>query len=443
MAKTIKAIKCPQCGSTQAKKQDEDLYVCGSCGTQYFLDSDDITIHHKHEQPSSPQLWQGKSLLIAILTIVVTLVFVGATQCSRFLGSGSQEAKYSSSEGTARQAPTITWDVVEAIPFIGAKGEALILSLMKPDLGSGAKGAFYAVLDAQSGEELFHSAIEGVESLEITDKIEGRHFANGTLQLIVKGSQWYQFDTKSYALEEVSPERYKQHEALASGIATYDFVYKSQGDGLKLMSNLGKELYYYPIIDKVYTRDELYKSRTEKLPQPSEAIGYAFTGHSPQFQDAEVQLIRYTYQMQLGYPLDLPNFYKQKDFGGSGIFTDKDPHKVVLITDYSARQSRLTGYAPINLGAHYFSPEVLWVGKEGALIAYKPTAAPKERYQYQLLEEASGRPIWTASAPEELKQMRPSHALRTPSGQTLIVFYDSAWLLGPKGETISTLDLEP
>lgn len=442
MAKTIKAIKCPQCGSTQAQKQDEDQYICGSCGTHYFIDSDDITIHHKHEDVGGSQPWLGKRFIFALLAGIFALLFAGVTQCSKF-GSKTTEASYSSSEGSTSSLVSTSWDIVELVPFVGSEGEPLVLAFMRPDLRSKGLGAAYAVIDTESGQELFHSAIEGVEKFDITDKVEAKQFANGRLNIIVKESKWYEFDPKSYALEEVSIESYKHHEALASGIATFGFVYEDEGDGLKLMTNLGKEIYYYPIIDKVYTRDELYDARGAKLPNPQDAVGYRFTGSSAHFQDAEIQLIRYSYKVQEGYPMDLPNFSKQKDFGRSGIFTDSDPYKVVLITDYSAKRSRLTGFSVINSGAHYFSPLVLWSGSEGALIAYKPTAAPEEKYLYQQIDDASGKPLWTAPAPEELKKTRPSSAMRTPSGKTLIVFSDTAWLLDSRGETIGILDLEP
>lgn len=440
MAKTIKAIKCPQCGSTQAQKQDEDQYICGSCGTHYFIDSDDITIHHKHEDVGGSQPWLGKRFIFALLAGIFALLFAGVTQCSKF-GSKTSDASYSTSESSTSSIVATSWDIVELVPFVGGEGEPLLLAFMRPDLSSRGVGAAYAVINAESGQELFHSAIEGLEKFDITDDVTARQFADGVLHIIARKSQWYRFDTKSYALEEVSAESYKHHEALASGIATYDFVYEDEGDGLKLMTNLGKEVYYYPLIDKVYTRDELYDARSAALPNAREAVGYRFTRHSPDFADAEIQLIRYTYKVQDGYPMDLPNFSKQKDFGRSGIFTGSDPYKVVLITDYSAKRSRLTGYAPINSGAHYFSPLVLWSGREGALIAYKPTAAPEAKYQYQLIEEGSGNPLWTALAPDELAKARPSRAVRTLSGKTLITFYDDAWLLSPTGETLGILDL--
>ena len=48
MPKHIKALKCPQCGSTRATLIREDHYRCDSCSTEFFLDSDEITIQHKH-----------------------------------------------------------------------------------------------------------------------------------------------------------------------------------------------------------------------------------------------------------------------------------------------------------------------------------------------------------------------------------------------------------
>lgn len=48
MAKQIKTLKCPQCDSVHITEKRPDFYECKSCGTDFFLDSDDITIHHKH-----------------------------------------------------------------------------------------------------------------------------------------------------------------------------------------------------------------------------------------------------------------------------------------------------------------------------------------------------------------------------------------------------------
>ena len=62
----IKALKCPQCGSTRATKISEDHYRCDSCSTEFYLDSDDITIHHKVETKPAPNTFLRRLLLIIL-----------------------------------------------------------------------------------------------------------------------------------------------------------------------------------------------------------------------------------------------------------------------------------------------------------------------------------------------------------------------------------------
>ena len=53
MAKTIKAIICPKCGSNQNTEIKLDYYRCNSCKTEYFLDNDDVNINHNYRTPIS------------------------------------------------------------------------------------------------------------------------------------------------------------------------------------------------------------------------------------------------------------------------------------------------------------------------------------------------------------------------------------------------------
>ena len=48
MSTKIRPIKCPNCGSEKHVQLGDKLYRCKSCGTEYFLDDDDITVHVKH-----------------------------------------------------------------------------------------------------------------------------------------------------------------------------------------------------------------------------------------------------------------------------------------------------------------------------------------------------------------------------------------------------------
>ncbi len=48
MATRIKAVKCPQCGSEKHEQLDEKRYRCLNCGTEFFLDDDDINVNVNH-----------------------------------------------------------------------------------------------------------------------------------------------------------------------------------------------------------------------------------------------------------------------------------------------------------------------------------------------------------------------------------------------------------
>ena len=47
MATEIKAIKCPQCGSSQKTEIRPRYYRCTSCQTEYFLDDDRRIVEHE------------------------------------------------------------------------------------------------------------------------------------------------------------------------------------------------------------------------------------------------------------------------------------------------------------------------------------------------------------------------------------------------------------
>ena len=82
MAKEIKAIKCPQCGSTAKTEIKPDVYRCVNCQTEYYLDDDDITVNYNHNHNysyanSNPALGAQKTkLFIAIATIVFVILTI-------------------------------------------------------------------------------------------------------------------------------------------------------------------------------------------------------------------------------------------------------------------------------------------------------------------------------------------------------------------------------
>ena len=48
MGTKIKPIKCPNCGSEKHTHKEDKCYLCQSCGTEYYIDDDDININVNH-----------------------------------------------------------------------------------------------------------------------------------------------------------------------------------------------------------------------------------------------------------------------------------------------------------------------------------------------------------------------------------------------------------
>lgn len=82
MATRIKAVKCPQCGSEKHEQLDEKRYRCLNCGTEFFLDDDDINVnvnHHYDFQSSNflnNDLSTGIKLAIGAVVVPLIVVFV-------------------------------------------------------------------------------------------------------------------------------------------------------------------------------------------------------------------------------------------------------------------------------------------------------------------------------------------------------------------------------
>ena len=77
MAKSIKAIECPKCGSTQKTAVRPDTFRYESCGTEYYLDNDDINVNYTVRQPAPTSPAPG--LTGTRRAVVVGAVAVGAS----------------------------------------------------------------------------------------------------------------------------------------------------------------------------------------------------------------------------------------------------------------------------------------------------------------------------------------------------------------------------
>lgn len=400
MAKSIKAIKCPHCGSIKVSTIRPDYYKCDSCGTEFFLDSDDININHNYNYPRN-NTDQYKAIRIVLFAVVgfIALMFIIGVLSSIF--SKKSEPNYStySSSNTAEkkeEAEPLEWNYASNTLFLDKDNSPHVVvvgnvgtSRNRFDEGKDNK-VYIGLFDPKTGKkEWVKQLMETPVELSSSD-VNLQVFEDQNLYIIIKSKYIYQLDKNSLTYKSVLENYVKDAPALSTGIAKVEFKYEDYGSAYQIMNNEGQNIAYYPLINKSIPDKQLYDERRKKLPNPTTKTEFTFSSKSSSYPEEKIQLIQYTYYYQYGYPRDSPRFSWDKDFGGSGIFTDRDPYKKVLINPWQIKGARLINFKDFTPGRLYFQPVVVAQNDKTLLIAYKPTPAEDDPVQIQLLDISTG-----------------------------------------------------
>ncbi len=414
MAKRIKAIKCPQCGSTKARELRTDYYECDACHTEFFIDSDDININHKYD---TPPILNTKYILIIVATFVGFFIFFNIIN------------SFSSSKplDITKEKEIIFWsDVKELKGFANANEEGMILVIGNRTSKKGyhtskEKKASFGIYQAIDKKEVFIKPINGLEKIEISNaKIKS--FENGDVYAVINKKKLFRLNIKTYDFEEVIFQSLNLPE-LAKGVFEIKFAYEN--DGFEVINELGKNLYYFPIINKVYTKNGFYNAcRAKKIPTAKKQIGFQFSKDSDDFPNEKIQLIKYYYWSQIGYPTNIPYFKWQKDFGGSGIFTDSSPYRKVLISPYVAKTSRLISISDFTPKRDYMSGKVLAYNDKEVLISFKPTLSGNTIIQ--ILDAKTAEIKWTM--PSDMPHLVTNDDVIKVKDGFLFTQYKKSWL---------------
>lgn len=393
MAKQIKTVKCPQCGSVKKKSIKEDYYRCESCGTEYFLDSDDINIHVDHQlnnQGSQPQVDFSRALKVAGVTIgsfsvaFLLIIFI-------FIGFGSSSRHSTSRPGQSEQSDAF-WESTMCVRLFPAneKDKAVLFYVGRRQYkrsGKSRNGSYAVFRDVETGKILKEYRLPEEEATA-----EYRYFrSTGKHYVIVNGQFLYEVDPERYGFGKVEETLFLQQPEFSSGVASVKFVYGT-GDGFVVVTNLGKEFKFYPGRNAVYKTDDpkaRHWSKESLWPDATEKVHYLFTEKSSDYPDDGVQLMKIMYLYNNGGPAYLPTKTEWENklvWEGSHTF-----HKKQL---EDASSYRFVSYRDFTPGRTYIDPKVLYYDDAHVLIADKPTAAPDAVPGLQLLD-TEGKLLWT------------------------------------------------
>ena len=424
----IKALKCPQCGSTRATKISEDHYRCDSCLTEFYLDSDDITIHHKVETKPAPNTFLRRLLLIILAPAAFfSLITIGLI----VWGSSREET---SREGDGEEHMSYACERLMAFSSTAGRPIVVLCGAARRDDSSGdwdhAKGIMY-FFDGETYE-----IIKKLELPDVTGRVsvtDARQFEDGTFYVVLNKKRLFAIDRSTLDVKEIHGEDYKLPE-LSEGFGKLALYFREYGDALEIETNLGKKFVYYPIANKLYTDQSIFKAYEDKLPAPKLRTRFTFSEQmmGSDYMDEQIQLVRYQTLEQLGYPRRTPHF---------GWENDRHSYypKKIFVSQYFVEESRLQSYEDFTPGAYYFSPTVLYESDDQILISFKPTAAADAKKMLRCLDAQTGQVLWSCS--EGLDGLDFCLGVARFSGGYVLVDYSHSWLISSEGKVMTCVDI--
>ena len=429
----IKAPKCPQCGSTRATKISEDHYRCDSCSTEFYLDSDDITIHHKVETKPAPNTFLRRLLFIILAPVAFfSLITIGLI----VWGSSREET---SRKGDGEEHMSYACERLMAFSSTVGHPIVVLCGAVRRDDSSGdwdhAKGFMY-FFDGETYE-----IIKKLELPDVTGRVsvtDARQFEDGTYYVVLNEKRLFAIDRSTLDVKEIHGEDYKLPE-LSEGFGKVALYFHEYGDALKVETNLGKKFVYYPIANKLYTDQSIFKAYEDKLPAPklpAPKLRTRFTFSEQMmgsdYKDEQIQLVRYQTLEQLGYPRRTPHFGWENDYHSSYP-------KKIFVSKYFVEESRLQSYEDFTPGAYYFSPTVLYESDDQILISFKPTAAADAKTMLRCLDAQTGKVLWSCS--EGLDGLDFCLGVARFSGGYVLVDYSHSWLISSEGKVLTCVDV--
>ncbi|TJZ61508.1 hypothetical protein FAZ15_09975 [Sphingobacterium olei] len=390
MAKRVTALKCPQCGSVKKQAIKEDHYICNNCDTEYFLDNDDININvnHKHSgidrSPAKP-IDPKKAAIIAIGIAVVFFAFVINLMFSND----------SNSNATAN-SPNYSDRIYDQMAYSDKNGNPIILLSVERSYRGDSNTADETIL-------VFYDPINkkvlGQQSPSTkwadSPTLYYRTFSDGKIYLIPdKTSRLYTVDTHAHKLVDVTDQIFNPVQAFSSGIATLDFAMNNFGDCLQVMTNDGKEFYYYPLADKAYIQDDReFKTDSEKLTSvpvgAQEQPHFIFSEKSSEYEEP-IQLIKYWIKEKDGFPTRLA--FSPTWGSTMNVVNGKAIHRKKLFPGYLERITRFEDISPERM---YFEPEIVYNKDNKLYIKTLPNANPENKPLLQKIDTESGEVLWT------------------------------------------------
>ena len=411
MAKQIKAIKCPSCGSVSKIELKPDYYRCESCQTEYFLDNDDININYKHTYQKTASNPNTKKTLVILL-----VAFVGVMVIVTVFNSIFNKPKTQPNTNSSYTAPVIEKEKDDqsfratrytSYVFLQPSSQKIMALILENRRYNAQKnknkdGTYLAVYDPLE-KKLVKEEFVSEKSLSFLG-FPIRRFSDDNLYFINDKTSLLKFDKERLTTEDVGNQFFDEKDELHIGVATMEYLPEGRGDGLLILTNDGKKLYYFPLIQKLYTEKQYYKAYegfNTLLPNATSKTIHTFTSESYDFPEEKIQLMQVSYKDNGPGPKEIPTRLSWgKDYGRSGIFYGNEPYEKLLLTKYSKEARRVTKLKDLTPDRLYFFPSILLDDGEALVIQFRVNANSNSDLKFQQINRETGEVMWTSEIPE-------------------------------------------
>lgn len=452
MSAKIKAMMCPQCGSVRYHERQHNRYLCQSCGTTYFLDDENVSVIYYHKSGAAPS--SEPSLLPNIflwLSFLVIIPFVYAVFVADVVTASRTVDRINRPVHSPRPVKfTYKWGSPVTQAFFDRTLHPYMFTIGYIDSNDSKilKNQLYvSIVNSITREATTLAQLD--PTMKISSPYIGvRIWDNGDIMLLVANKYLYRLDRDQKMFVRLDGEFFANHKDFFAGIAKIDFVYEELGSGLLIYTNEGKQRYFYPSIDKVYTKEEFRRAASgfDSVPENTPTkTAFAFTVKTIYYEEEPIQLIRYQHKNPSNYPRVNVSFGWIKDFFSGQkddvdfmIASEDTPYKKALISQWGQNSSRIVSFNDFTPGRGYFSPEILGYNSKEVLISFRAAPTQDTPLTIQLMDAVNGKIIWTNNTSGMHRVDQASTLLGT--GVYLLQRTDGTLVLDSKGNKLNFFD---
>lgn len=420
MAKKIKAIKCPQCGSTKQKKLDNEHFECLNCGSNYILDSDDITINHNYNYNNDNTLATPvNKKVLGIVFSVAFLVLLGLGLSGVFSRNNSDPVSVVFNK--------ISWQNETVSQVFTDKNEIIKLFIV------GTAGAGKSNTDDKNNKKLYWS-VYNVSSGK-TEQIE--HFTNigenfskedivlkslndGSVYFVFKKAQVYQYNIDLNSLVYLNTDLETTIPQLKSGIASIEV--NSSYNCLDMVSNTGSKISYFPSTKLQIPNLE----NGSAMPNAVLQTKYTVSNSNPNY------LIHYQAMQQIGYPA-----FTQPVFNLT--FNHQEEPVNITVSSRDTERALIKNYTIIPTKTRMHKLLLLGNNQDNVAIAYKDNIREGEKYNIQMLD-AKGTVKWNLKS--GMIFIDHFNSILSSKNELLITANNAFYLIGNDGKIQKKSNLE-